>query len=327
MKKIVISATIAASVIALSACSSEESETVVETDSGNITKDAFYEELKTANGGQVLQQMVLETILEDKYDVSDKELDAEIKTFKDQYGEQWNMVLQQSGYKDEEAFREDLRVQLLQEKAATEDVEVTDEEIQKRYERMQTNLKASHILVDSEEKANEVIEKLNNGEDFAALAKEYSTDTKSAADGGNLGEFGVGEMVPEFEDAAYNLKVDEISKPVQSSHGFHVIKVTDRVEVKDVKPLEDVKDKLKREIASTKIDQAALQTKVQDLMKNSNIDVKIEEFKDLFKFEQPSAEQPATEGTQEEGSTEEGSSDKSTNSEESSEGESSEKTE
>ncbi|QGH35717.1 foldase [Gracilibacillus salitolerans] len=305
MKKLAISATIAASVIALSACSSDDSETVVETDSGSVTKDAFYEELKAANGEQVLQQLVLETILEDKYDVSDEEVDNEIETFKEQYGEQWDMVLTQSGYADEEAFRDDLRVQLLQEKAATEDIEVTDEEIQKHYERMQTNLVASHILVEDEDTANEVIDQLNDGEDFAALAEEYSSDTGSAADGGNLGEFGAGEMVPEFEDAAYNLEIDEISEPVQSTHGFHVIKVTDRVEAEDVEPLEDVEDQIKRDIASTKIDQAALQTKIQDLMKDANIDVQIEEFEDLFTFEEPPVEEPAPEGTPEEPTEEE----------------------
>ncbi|WP_058308265.1 peptidylprolyl isomerase [Gracilibacillus massiliensis] len=301
MKKLAITATVAASIFALSACSSEEdSETVVETGSGDITKEEFYEELKSANGGQVLQQMVLETILEENYEISDEEVDSEIETFKEQYGEQFEMVLTQSGYEDEDAFREDLRINLLQEKAATEDIEVTDEEIQNRYERMQTNLVASHVLVEDEATANEVIEKLNDGEDFAAVAEEYSTDTGSAANGGELPEFGVGEMVPEFEDAAYNLEIDEISEPVQSQHGFHVIKVTDRVEVEDVEPLEDVEDQLRREIAQTKIDQTALQTKIQDLMSNADIDVKIEEFEDLF--EQPEApetpEAPAEEDTE-----------------------------
>ncbi|MGN8644680.1 peptidylprolyl isomerase [Gracilibacillus sp. HCP3S3_G5_1] len=295
MKKLAITATFAASIIALSACSSGDSETVVETESGNITKDEFYEELKAANGGQVLQQMVLETILEDKYEVSDEEVDSEIETFKEQYGEQWEMVLAQSGYADEDAFRDDLRVNLLQEKAATEEVEVTDEEIQNRYERMQTNLVASHILVEDEETANEVIDKLNEGEDFAELAEEYSTDPGSSENGGDLGEFGAGDMVAEFEDAAYGLEIDEISEPVQSSHGFHVIKVTDRVEVEDVEPLEDIEDQLRREIASTKIDQVALQTKIQDLLQNANIDVQIEEFEDLFQFEEVATEEPASE--------------------------------
>ncbi|MFD2657699.1 peptidylprolyl isomerase [Gracilibacillus thailandensis] len=322
MKKLAITATFAASVIALSACSSDDSETVVETGSGNISKEAFYEELVASpSGGQVLQQMVLETILEDKYEVSDEEIDKEVERVKEQYGEdQFEMVLNQNGIEDEDAFREQLRVSLLQEKAATEDVEVTDEEIQQRYDRMQTNLVASHILVGDEETANEVIDKLNDGEDFAELAEEYSTDPGSKDNGGDLGEFGVGQMVPEFEDAAYNLEIDEISEPVQTSNGFHVIKVTDRVEVEDVEPLEDVEDQLRREIASTKIDQAALQTKIQDLMKDANIDVKIDQYKDMFTFEEPAAEEPATdETTEDEATEEETSEEESADSEEASE--------
>ncbi|WP_163582956.1 peptidylprolyl isomerase [Gracilibacillus saliphilus] len=307
MKKLAITATFAASVIALSACSSDDSETVVETGSGNITKEAFYDELVASpSGGQVLQQMVLETILEDKYEVSDEEIDNEVERVKEQYGEeQFEMVLTQNGFEDEDEFRDQLRVSLLQEKAATEDVEVTDEEIQQRYDRMQTNLVASHILVEDEETANEVIDKLNDGEDFAELAGEYSTDPGSKDNGGDLGEFGIGQMVPEFEDAAYNLEIDEISEPVQTSNGFHVIKVTDRVDVEDVEPLEDVEDQLRREIANTKIDQAALQTKIQDLMKDADIDVKIDQYEDMFTFEEPTLEEPATDETTEDEATEE----------------------
>ncbi|GAE94672.1 peptidyl-prolyl cis-trans isomerase PpiC [Gracilibacillus boraciitolerans JCM 21714] len=323
MKKIAITATVAASIFALSACSSDESETVVTTDSGDITKEAFYEELKAENGDQVLQKLVLETILEDKYDVSEEEVDEEIQTFKDQYGEQFETILNQIGYENEEAFREDIRVNLLQEKAATEDIEVTDEEIEKRYERIQYDLVASHILVDNEETAKEVKEKLDNGADFAELAKEYSSDG-SAEDGGDLGQFGKGKMVPGFEDAAYNLEVGEISEPVQTENGFHIIKVTDRIEVEDAEPLEDVKNQLTREIAQTKIDQTAFQTKIQDLIANAKIDVKIDEFKDLFK--QPEA--PETETSEEPTSEEEtGNADEEANTTEEESGSTEEQTE
>src|SRR5690625_7906522 len=76
---------------------------------------------------------------------------------------------------------------------------------------MKYELEASHILVEDEELANEIKGKLDKGEDFADLAKEYSTDS-SAEQGGELGFFTVGSMVPPFEDAAYNLEIDEISE-------------------------------------------------------------------------------------------------------------------
>lgn len=92
----------------------------------------------------------------------------------------------------------------------------------------QDRIWARHILVATEEEAKAVIERLNNGEDFSALAAELSQDTGSGARGGDLGWFGKGAMVAPFEEAAYNLKVGEISQPVQSSFGWHIIQVIDR---------------------------------------------------------------------------------------------------
>ena len=111
---------------------------------------------------------------------------------------------------------------------------VTDETVRARYDQeiaaqpAVNEVRASHILVDSEEKAKEIIAKLEAGGDFAELAKENSSDG-SAAGGGDLGYFGPGRMVPEFEQAAMALEVGQHSKePVKSQFGFHVIKVTDK---------------------------------------------------------------------------------------------------
>ncbi|WP_153462331.1 peptidylprolyl isomerase [Sediminibacillus terrae] len=320
MKKIALSASLAFGILALSACSSDDPETVVETDSGNVSKEEFYQELKDQNGETVLQQLVMRKILEGNYDVKDDQVQEELDSLKEQYGDQFEMVLQQSGFSDEEEFKEVLRLNMLQEKAVTEDVEVSDEEIKQRYENMQTDLVARHILVQDEETAKEVKQKLDDGGDFAELAKEYSTDTGSAENGGDLGTFGVGDMVPEFEKAAYNLEVDEISDPVQTSNGWHIIQVTERKDAEEeVEPLEDIRNQIRRDIASTKVDDAAAQEKMQKLMEDANIDVKIEDFKDLFETTTPEVEEPAEDSgnsDSEEGSSDEGSSEDQESSEE-----------
>lgn len=87
---------------------------------------------------------------------------------------------------------------------------------------------ARHILVATEEEAQTVIERLNDGEEFGALAAELSLDTGSGASGGDLGWFGRNQMVAPFEEAAFSLEPSEISEPVQSDFGWHVIQVIDR---------------------------------------------------------------------------------------------------
>ncbi len=90
---------------------------------------------------------------------------------------------------------------------------------------------ARHILVKDEAAAKLVEDRLAKGEDFAAVAKQVSTDTGSAQNGGDLGWFGKGVMVPEFETAAFSLKVGEISQPVKSQFGYHIIQVLARAQV------------------------------------------------------------------------------------------------
>ncbi len=104
-------------------------------------------------------------------------------------------------------------------------------------------VQARHILVDAEDKAKELAEKIKGGADFAALAKENSKDPGSKDEGGMLGFFSRGQMVPQFEDAAFGLKKGEVSAPVKSQFGWHLIKVEDR-RAKQPPTFEQVKDRI-----------------------------------------------------------------------------------
>src|SRR5690625_2353834 len=284
IKKLVIAAAISIGVVGLAGCSNDgDPEVVVKTDAGDITKEEFYDALKEQQGEQVLDEIVTLKVLEENYEVSDEEVDEEINSFKEQLGDKFEMWMQKQGFTDEDSLKKVIKLSLLQEKAASEDVEVSEDEMKKRYEKMKTEIEAQHILVDDEETAKEVKKKLDDGEKFKDLAKEYSKDEANANEGGNLGFFSVGEMVPEFEEAAYDMEIDEISDPVMTQHGFHIIKVTDkRDSEEDIGSFEDNKSQIKRELLNEKIDPVQAQEKINELMKDAKIDIKIDEYKDLY---------------------------------------------
>jgi len=88
-------------------------------------------------------------------------------------------------------------------------------------------VRASHILVSSEREANRILDDIRKGKEFSEMAKRYSS-CPSGKSGGDLGFFGKGQMVKEFEDAAFSLKDGELSKPIKTQFGYHIIKVTAR---------------------------------------------------------------------------------------------------
>lgn len=104
-------------------------------------------------------------------------------------------------------------------------------------------VQARHILVDSEEQAKDLKKKITDGGDFSALAKEHSKDPGTKDDGGMLGYFSAGQMVPTFEKAAFALQKGEVSEPVKSQFGWHLIKLEDRRQ-KPPPTFEEVKDRI-----------------------------------------------------------------------------------
>ena len=137
----------------------------------------------------------------------------------------------------EDYFREEMRKELLMmeyQEYYVNNINITDEDARAFYdnnpEMFSTNqVSASHILVEDEAFANELKAQLNDGADFAELAVAHST-CPSSAQGGDLGYFGRGQMVPEFENAAFGMEVGDISEPVQTQFGWHIILLTDRID-------------------------------------------------------------------------------------------------
>ncbi len=138
-------------------------------------------------------------------------------------------------YKNQlEIMKKDLLIQAGVKKVL-DTVTVNDDEVKNYYDnnkdmfKSEETVNAKHILVESKEKAEEILEKINNGVSFEDAALEFSS-CPSSNQGGSLGEFGRGRMVPEFENAAFELAVGEVSGPVQTQFGYHIIKVEGKTE-------------------------------------------------------------------------------------------------
>lgn len=280
MKKAML-ALAATSVIALSACgTSSSSDKIVTSKAGNITKEEFYTQMKQTAGKQVLNNMVMEKVLIHNYKVDDKEVDKKYDEMKKQVGDQFDTLMKQQGLK-EETVKNGVRASLAQEQAIEKTI--TDKELKENYK---PEIKASHILVKDEATAKKVKEELGQGKSFEELAKQYSEDTGSKEKGGDLGYFTAGKMVKEFEDAAYKMKKDEVSEPVKSQFGYHIIKVTD---IKEQKPFDEVKGDIKKDLVQKKAQDAQF---MNDLMmkeiKKADVKVDDKDLKDLF--EEPKAD-------------------------------------
>ena len=141
---------------------------------------------------------------------------------------------------------------------AGKNVTVADEDIEKyiaenneKYVDYQIQVRARHILVENEEEAKDLANRVRKGENFAELAKQYSKDTGSAVQGGDLGFFPKGIMVKEFEEMAFSLPVGQVSDPVKTQFGYHIIEVLDiqnmKEELKGVAKIDYLIDKLTKE--------------------------------------------------------------------------------
>lgn len=234
---------------------SADDEAVASVNGEKITKEELYNLLVAQYGKGTLENLIVEKVInleaaKQNISVSDEEIQERLKEYYDYYGdeESFNQVLELSGFTLDD-LKKDLELNIKIEKLMEPTITISEEEKKAYFEEnkddfaQEKQVKASHILVDSEEKAKEIKEKLNQGEDFAELAKEYSTDTATKDNGGDLGFFAAGEMSQEFEDAAFGMKEGEISNPVKDEDGYHIIKV---VEIKEAKEAnyEDSKEEI-----------------------------------------------------------------------------------
>lgn len=154
-----------------------------------------------------------------------------------------------------------------------EKVSVSEDEIENYYEENKDTLfspvtyTASHILLESEEMADKVLDQINEGLDYKEAAKKYSLDpTKD--NGGSLGSFPKGVMVKEFQQGLDELKIGEISKPIKTQFGYHIIKLDNKMDSSNT--YDDIKDKVKSTYEMVKRQEKYIE-KIKDLTKKAEI--------------------------------------------------------
>ncbi|MFY9541518.1 MAG: peptidylprolyl isomerase [Dethiobacteria bacterium] len=231
-----------------------------------IKRSELYTIMYMQYGKEFLDDLIVERLIlqEGKkrgISVSKEEIDAEIDIIVGEYymGNEENLKLDlESRGIPMDFIRNNFRVNIMLEKIVTGDLEITETEAREYFEENREDfdipeqVRARHILVDTEEEALEIISRLENGEDFAGIAKESSKDTGSKEQGGDLGFFPRGEMVKEFEETAFNLEVGGRSAPVKTSYGYHVIEKLEHKEGREV-TYEEVADKVKEAVKENKL--------------------------------------------------------------------------
>jgi foldase protein PrsA len=252
-------------VIILVAMLFQKDVVVANVGESSITKAELNSALLDQYGSTVLDTLITNKLIDmeaEKQDItiSEEELDTELQTVIDSYGgeETFNTVLDSSGVTID-YVKEDVERYLKTDTLLKQKITITEEEMKAYFDENKDTfaqaeqVQASHILVEDEETATQLAERIESGEDFAELAKEYSTDTISAEAGGDLGYFPKGQMVEEFEDAAFALEIGVVSDPIKTEHGYHLIKVVDKKAAEDAN-YENSKDAINETLFNEKVE-------------------------------------------------------------------------
>jgi peptidyl-prolyl cis-trans isomerase C len=187
-----------------------------------------------------------------------------------------------NGMDGDEVFKsqlETVKVNILKQYAVNEtiaNIAVEENDAEEYYEKNKDNfqmpesIRTKHILVDSEEEAKSIHEEIGGGLAFEDAATKYSK-CPSKESGGDLGMFGRGKMVPEFEDAAFAMNVGEISKPVKTQFGYHIIKVEEKQEA-SVRAYDEVKNEIGQRLVTEKQRDVYME-KISELKKQYEVEI------------------------------------------------------
>jgi parvulin-like peptidyl-prolyl isomerase len=223
-----------------------------------------YEQLKGQAITFLVQRAEFEQEAEEMgVEVSDEKVNDRIEQLKKQFydgkDERYRKALEQQGLTEEQA-REQVRAQLISEglfKKVTDDVQVSDADVKSYYQSHKSQYETPqsrdvrHILVEKKALADQLYAELKNGASFATLAKKHSKDPGSASTGGKL-TVSKGQTVPQFDKAAFSLAKNELSRPIKTQYGYHIIQALSDIRPAKTTPLKDVKASIKEQLEQQK---------------------------------------------------------------------------
>lgn len=265
------------------------SSTVANMKGAKITKDEYYQEMKSTTSGQsTLRSMIVLKALEQQYGkkVSDKKVTAQYNKVKSQYGSSFSSALSQSGLTTK-TFKEQIKTSLLSSVALKDLKKPTAKQINAQWKKYEPKITVQHILVAKKSKAEEIIAALKKDpseKNFAKLAKANSTDTATASDGGKLSAFDNTDtsLDSTFKAAAFKLTKsgDFTQTPVKTQYGYHIIRAI-KVPAKGTKSQHKA-ELTKQLYTSWESDTTVMTGVIKKVLKKANVSIKDSDLKNVL---------------------------------------------
>lgn len=289
----------AALCLSLAACAGSSGGNVASVNDQTISRADFDRKLENSPASrQVLSQMVQQDLIDQyakdkKIDVPQSDVDKRENEIKSRYpAGQFDQILKQQGLTEQDV-QNIVRQNLILEKAVGSQVHVTDADVKAFYDKNHAmfdkpeQVRARHILVADDATAKQVLAKLKAGGKWDELAKQYSTDPSTKDKGGELGFFGKGQMVPQFQAAAFGAKVGQTVGPVKSPFGYHIIQVEEKKPATKA-TFASTKDQIRKQLVQQQ-EQQQIPQFLQQLRSQAKITVYDDRYKDVFPPPVPAA--------------------------------------
>ncbi len=254
----------------------------------NLLKEYRKVKLDELINQKLLSQAAQESNVQVTQEEKDQYFNQQVEQIKQQNDlsqEEFEQVLQQQGISSLDEYKErflessNILVNKFLQTEVYSDINISEEEAKKYYDNNKNKFKqnkrvdVSHILVEDAETAQKLKTEIENGKEFATVAKNNSIDKQSASKGGRLGFIEKGKVIPQFEEAAFNLEVGEVSDVIQTQNGYHILTVND-IEEASQKSFDEVRDQIEETLTNQKSNNK-YQEYVQNLRDEANLEINL----------------------------------------------------